>query len=113
MNLLQAPRARATRSVATSPREAQPAEARNGAEARVGDTVLAQDGDLGQIERIIRSETSKPVYVVVAVRRLVGRRYPVIPWSLVTGVDRSRRRVHVRGRRGTISRLSETLPLVV
>lgn len=113
MNLLQAPRARARRSVATSPREAQRTEARNVAEAHVGDTVLAQDGALGQIERIIRSETRKPVYVVVAVRRVVGRRYPVVPWSLVTGVDRPRRQVHVRGRRGTISRLSEALPLVV
>jgi hypothetical protein len=113
MNLLQTSRARAARSEATGLREAQRAEARNGADARVGDTVLAQDGDLGQIERIIRSETSKPIYVVVAARRVVWRRYPVVPWSLVTGVDRSRRRVHVRGRRGTIRRLSETLPLVV
>jgi hypothetical protein len=97
----------------SAPRATQRTEARNVAEVHVGDTVLAQDGALGQIERIIRSETRKPVYVVVAVRRVVGRRYPVIPWSLVTGVDRSRRRVHVRGRRGSISRLSETLPLVV
>jgi hypothetical protein len=37
----------------------------------------------------------------------------VVPWSLVTAVDESRRRVHVRGRRGPISRLPETLPLVL
>jgi len=113
MNLLQVPLGRGTHSVATVPRVTLCAETHPIAEARVGDTVLAQDGDLGQIERIIRSETSKPVYVVVAVRRLVGHRYPVIPWSLVTAVDRSRRRVHVQGRCGTISRFPETLPLVV
>ena len=112
MHLLQAPRTRATQPVAASPRERR-AEARNVAEPRVGDTVLAQDGEVGEIERIVRSEARTPIYVVVAVRRFVRRRYPVVPWSLVTAVDRSRRRVHVRGRCGTISRLSETLPLVV
>ena len=113
MELLQATRANATHSVATDPREALRAETHPIPEARAGDTVLAQDGALGKIERVIRSETSMPVYVVVAVRSLVRRRYPVVPWSLVTAVDRSRRSVHVRGRCGTISRLSETLPLVV
>jgi hypothetical protein len=82
-------------------------------EPRVGDTVVAQDGPLGEIERVIRTETRAPVYVVVAVRKLIGRRYPVVPWPLVTGVDRGRRRVQVHGRRHAISRLSETLPLVV
>jgi len=112
MNLLEAPRTRAAHSVAASPRE-RCTDGRNVAEPRVGDTVLAQDGEVGEIERIVRSEARAPIYVVVAVRRFVGRRYPVVPWSLVTAVDKSRRRVHVRGRRGTISRLSETLPLVV
>lgn len=92
-------------------------EARRGepaiAEARIGDTVVAEDGTLGEIERLIRTEAKTPAYVVIAVRRVVGRRYPVMPWSLVTGVDRSQRRVHVRGRRRNLSRLSETLPLVV
>ncbi len=113
MELLRATRALATHSSATDPREALRAETYSTPAARVGDTVLAQDGALGRIERVIRSETSMPVYVVVAVRRLVGRRYPVIPWSLVTAVDRSRRRVYVRGRCGRISQFSETLPLVV
>ena len=88
-------------------------ETRSLGEARVGDTVLAQDGTLGRIDRIIRSETSMPAYVVVAVRRLVGRRYPVIPWSLVTAVDRSRRRVYLEGRGRSLARLSETLPIVL
>ena len=113
MELLQATCASATHSVETDPRQTLRADTHPVPEARVGDTVLAQDGALGKIERVIRSETSVPVYVVVAVRRLGGRRYPVVPWSLVTAVDRSRRRVHVQGRCGTISRFPETLPLVV
>lgn len=113
MELLRTTNTPTTHSVVKDARDALRAETQPTPEARVGDTVLTQDGALGKIERVIRSETSMPVYVVVAVRRLVGRRYPVIPWSLVTAVDRSRRRVHVRGRSGTISRLSETLPLVV
>lgn len=82
-------------------------------EPRVGDRVVAQDGTLGEVESVIRTETRAPVYVVVEVRKFVGRRYPVVPWSLVTGVDRGRRRVQVQGRRRAISRLPETLPLVV
>jgi len=82
-------------------------------EPHVGDTVVAQDGTVGEVESVIRTETRAPVYVVVAVRRLVGRRYPVVPWSLVAGVDRSRQRVQVRGRCKSISSLPETVPLVV
>jgi hypothetical protein len=82
-------------------------------EPRVGDTVVAQDGTLGEVESVIRTETRAPAYVVVAVRRFGGRRYPVVPWSLVVAVDRSGHRVQVRGRRKTVSRLSETVPLVV
>ena len=74
---------------------------------------MAQDGTLGEVESVIRTETRAPVYVVVEVRKFVGRRYPVVPWSLVTAVDRGRRRVQVQGRRRAISRLPETLPLVV
>ncbi|MEP7224478.1 MAG: PRC-barrel domain-containing protein [Actinomycetota bacterium] len=110
--LRQANRTRAARRVASAPRRAQRAETQV-AEVRVGDTVVAQDGALGTIERIIRSETRAPIYVVVAVRGFLRRRYPVVPWFLVTAVDRSRRSIHIRGRRALMSRFSETLPLVV
>ena len=110
MTLVEAPRTRAAHPEAARERNA---EARHVAEPRVGDTVLAQDEEVGEIEGIVCSEARTPIYVVVAVRRFVGRRYPVVPWPLVTAVDRSRRRVHMEGRRETISRLSETPPLVV
>lgn len=83
------------------------------AEARVGDTVLAQDGALGRVDWIIRTEASAPAYLVVSVRRSLRRKYPIVPWSLVTGIDRSRRCVHLRGRRGTLRQLPESLPLVL
>jgi len=79
----------------------------------VGDVVVARDGSLGHVAGIVRSETRAPVYLVIAVRRLLGRRYPVVPWSLVTGVDRSRGRIHVEGRRERLGRLTETLPIVL
>lgn len=82
-------------------------------EARVGDTVLAQDGTLGSVDEIIRSESSVPVYLVVAVGRSLRRKYPIVPCSLVTGIDRSRRRIHLAGRRARLGRLPETLPLVL
>jgi PRC-barrel domain protein len=82
-------------------------------EPRIGDTVVAQDGIVGHVESVIRSETRRPVFVVVAVQRFIGRRRPVVPWSLVTAVDRSQQRVQLRGRRKTISRLPETVPLVI
>jgi len=83
------------------------------AEARVGDVVVAQDGTLGQVERVIRSEAHAPAYLVVKAGRRARRRYPIVPWSFVTKVDRSGRRVHVRGRRGRLGHLSEALPLVI
>jgi hypothetical protein len=82
-------------------------------EAQVGDTVVAQDGALGRVERVIRSEAYVPAYLVVAARGRVRRRYPILPWSLVTRVDRSTRRVHVRGRRGRLGDMSEALPIVL
>jgi hypothetical protein len=82
-------------------------------EAHVGDTVVAQDGALGRVERVIRSEAYAPAYLVVAARGRVRRRYPILPWSLVTRVDRSTRRVHVRGRRGRLEDMSEALPIVL
>lgn len=112
MPLLETPRTRTAHLTAASLRDRR-AEARDVAEPRVGDTVLAQDGEVGEIERVVRSEARTPIYVVVVVRRFARRRHPVVPWSLITAVDRSRRRVHVQGRSETISRLSETLPLVV
>lgn len=80
--------------------------------AREGDDVIAQDGSLGRIERIVRADPHGAVYLVVAVGRILGRRYPVVSGALVTTVDRSRRHVHVRGRRESLERLSETLPVV-
>lgn len=79
---------------------------------RVGDTVLAEDGVLGRVDRIIRSETEDLVYLVVASRSRVRRRYPVIPSAFVAGIDRSRQRVYMRGLRTRLERLSESLPLV-
>jgi len=80
--------------------------------AREGDAVIAQDGNLGRVDRIVRSESNRPAYLVVAVGRIPRRRYPVLSSRLVTTVDRSRRHVHVRGRRVFLERLPETLPLV-
>lgn len=84
-----------------------------GNEARVGDTVVAADGVLGQVDDIIRSETQGPAYIVVSAGRFLRRRYPVIPFALVSGVDRRRRRIHLDGRRGRLGRLSESVPLVL
>jgi hypothetical protein len=79
---------------------------------RVGDTVLAEDGVLGRVDRIIRYETEDPVYLVVSSRSRMRRRYPVIPSAFVAGIDRSQRRVYMRGLRARLERLSESLPLV-
>jgi hypothetical protein len=84
---------------------------------QVGDRVFARDGEVGRVETVVRSDSKDPLYVVVAVRRRFGRRFgrrfPIAPWSLVTNVDRSRRRIHVRGCRRSVERLSETLPITV
>jgi len=104
---------RATRAKARRAEPLRRGRTESPGEARVGDTVVAQDGCLGRIDSIIRSETSAPVYLVVAVRRLARRRYPVVSWSLVTAIDRSRQHVHVRGRRVLLGRLPETLPIVL
>jgi hypothetical protein len=77
----------------------------------VGDRVLARDGEVGRIDRVVRSETCDPLYIVVAVGRRFGRRYPIAPWSLVTHVDRARQLIHVRGCRRSVERLPETLPI--
>jgi hypothetical protein len=79
--------------------------------AREGDRVVAQDGALGRVDRIVRSEADGPVYLVVSVGRVV-RRYPILHSALVRNVDASSRTVHVRGRRRSLERLSESLPLV-
>lgn len=84
-----------------------------GRPAAIGDEVVAQDGSLGFVEQVIRFETRVAAYLVVAVGRGLGRRYPVVPCSLVTAVDRASRRVHLHGRRESLRRLSETPPLVV
>jgi hypothetical protein len=81
-------------------------------DVRAGDVVLAEDGMLGHVDEVIRSETSTPVYLVVSVPRTIGRRYPVVPWSLVAGVDGARRRIQLCGGRRALRRLPETLPLV-
>lgn len=79
---------------------------------REGDAVMAEDGVLGRVDRLLRSDAQTPAYLVVCAGRTLRRRYPVVPVSLVTGVDPRRRLVELRGRCETIGRLSETLPLV-
>jgi hypothetical protein len=81
--------------------------------ARVGDEVVAQDGSLGRVDRVIRFETNDPAYLVVEIRRGLGKRYPIVPCTLVTGIDRIARRVHLSGRRRSLRRLPETIPIVV
>lgn len=82
-------------------------------QVRVGDAVLADDGELGRVDRIIRAESRAPVYLVVAAGRTLLRRYPIVPAGLVTRVDRTRECVHVRGRRRSMRSLSEHLPIVL
>ena len=81
--------------------------------ARVGDEVVAQDGSLGRVDRVIRFETRDPAYIVVAVDRGLGRRYPIIPCCHVTGIDHVLRCTHVWGRGASLRRLPESLPIVV
>jgi len=83
------------------------------ADPRVGDTVYAQDGALGVVDRVITAENSVPAFLVVEVGKRVRRRYPVVPWSIVRTVDCTRHRVYLRGRRRRLERLSETVPMVL
>jgi hypothetical protein len=80
---------------------------------REGDRVVAQDGDLGHVDRILRSEAAAPIYLVVAVRAVGHRRYPILHCALITGIDRSERRIYVRGRRRSLERLPESPPIVI
>jgi hypothetical protein len=80
---------------------------------REGDQVVAQDGPLGQIDRIVRSDADSSVYLVVSVGRRVRRRYPILDGTLVKGVDRPRGLVYVRGRRQALERLSESPLLII
>ena len=79
----------------------------------VGDTVVADDGFVGQVEQILLSENATPQFVVVSVRDRLRRRHPVVPLSLLARVDRLRDVIHVRGGRNSIKRLPEALPLLV
>jgi hypothetical protein len=81
--------------------------------AREGDQVVARDGALGQVDRIVRSDSGGPVYFVVSVGPILRRRYPVLHRTLVTGVDRRRAKVYVRGRRRLLERLPESPPIVI
>jgi len=83
------------------------------ADVRVGDRVLAEDGTIGHVDRVIRAESHAPAFLVVAAGRRLWRRYPVVPSALVARVDGARRTVHLRGRRRSIGELSERLPIVV
>ena len=83
------------------------------ASIREDDAVVAEDGVLGCVDRLVHTEARTPAYLVVRAGRTLRRRYPVIPVSLVTGVDSRRRLVMLRGRCEAISRLPETLPLVL
>jgi len=80
---------------------------------REGDTVTAEDGCLGHVERLVRTEAHTPAYLVVRAGRTLRRKYPVVPVSLIARVDPRRRLVELRGRRDTIRRLPETLPFVL
>ena len=74
---------------------------------------MAEDGVLGCVDRLVGSEAEMPAYLVVRAGRVLRRRYPIVPVSLVMGVDARRRLVRLRGRCDAIARLSETLPLVL
>jgi hypothetical protein len=81
--------------------------------ARKGDQVVAEDGPLGQVDSIVRSESGGPSYVVVSAGSMLRRRYPVLHCALVTRVDRSSARLYVRGQRGSLACLSESVPIVI
>jgi hypothetical protein len=80
---------------------------------REGDRVVAQDGDLGCVDRVLRSEAARAIYLVVAVGAVGRRKYPVIHCGLVESVDRAERTVYVRGRRSSLQRLPESPPIVI
>jgi hypothetical protein len=80
---------------------------------REGDSVVAEDGILGDIEAVVLSERRVPLFMIVRAGSLLRPRYPVVPVSLVTGVDAARRMVEVRGRLAAMRRMPETLPLVL
>jgi hypothetical protein len=102
-----------TATVALRLDQAIPARPASVAEISEGDAVMAEDGDLGWVDRLVRSEDHTPAYLVVRAGRTLRRRYPVVPVSLVSGVDSRRRLVRLHGRCETIGRLPETLPLVL
>jgi hypothetical protein len=74
---------------------------------------MAEDGALGRVEGLVRSEGLTPMYLIVRAGRTLRRRYPVVPVSLVSQVDPRRRLVELRGRRDAIRRLPETVPFVL
>jgi hypothetical protein len=74
-----------------------------------GDEVIAADGSVGRVDRVLRSDDATPRYIVVAAGR-VRRRYPVLPCGLITSAEGDV--VRVRGQRRALRRLPETLPLV-
>jgi hypothetical protein len=78
----------------------------------VGDVVVARDGVVGRIVRLLRTESAAPQYMVVAAGRL-RRRYPVISCALITRVESRDGHVHVHGDRLAMRRMSELLPLVL
>lgn len=77
-----------------------------------GDAVVALDGEVGRIERVVRTEQGVPHHVVLTIGRLL-RRHPVVPCDLITRVDRDRGVVRVRGDRRTIAALPEAIPIVI
>ena len=77
-----------------------------------GDTVVARDGHVGRVVRVLRTERGAPRHVIVVAGRLL-RHYPVVPCDLITSVDGARRVIRVRGERRSIRSLPETLPLVL
>lgn len=79
----------------------------------IGDAVVASDGHVGRVERVLRRDGSgEAAFLVVAVRGRLRRRHPVVPCALVVGIDAGRRVVRLRGTRRDVHSLPETVPLV-
>jgi hypothetical protein len=79
--------------------------------ACVGFDCFAEDGRVGRVEEVLAGPHSTTAFLVLCVRRLLWRRYPVVPASLVIAVDLTGRHVLLRGPRAEIASASERLPL--
>jgi hypothetical protein len=79
-----------------------------------GFDVLASDGPVGTVERVLLPPGRlDPDYLVVRTGRRLRRRFPVVTASFVRDVDARRRVVYVSGWASEIASLPEELPLAV